>query len=212
MLHLLPFILLISLLHKVFSYEVNLEERFDFYDYDNYVNEDRKPVYTGSTIFNNNYYSVYDYFYQVIPSKNKPGIYGFLFDKTYRESCLDTCKDLIVDKDQKKNIVGVIGFNVTKLRNNFCECKGTLLKVNSFSYYPYILNIKNYNTNFHELGEEIFENSTKSITSSAKSNCYDSLMKIIKLVKAEAYTDYKLNCDEKLNKCTCSAKPLTLKP
>ena len=211
MLKLLLIMLVIILLHKVFSYGVNLEERFDFYDYDNYVNEERKPIYTASTIFDNNYYSVYDYFYQVIPSRNKPGIYGFLFDKTYRESCLDTCQNLIVEK-YPKNIVAVIGFNVTKLRNNFCECKGTLLKVNSFSYYPYILNITNYNPNFHDLGEEIFANSTKSITSSAKSNCYDSLMIIIKLVKAEAYTDYKLNCDEKLYECTCSAKYLTLKP
>ena len=211
MLKLLLIMLVIILLHKVFSYGVNLEERFDFYDYDNYVNEERKPIYTASTIFDNNYYSVYDYFYQVIPSRNKPGIYGFLFDKTYRESCLDTCQNLIVEK-YPKNIVAVIGFNVTKLRNNFCECKGTLLKVNSFSYYPYILNITNYNPNFHQLGNEIFANSISSITSSAKSNCYDSLMIIIKLVKAEAYTDYKLNCDKKLYECTCSAKPLTLKP
>ena len=122
---------LISLYHKVLSYGLNLEERFDFYDYDNYVNKERKPVYTGSTIFNNNYYYVDNYFYEVIPSKNKPGIYGFLFDKTYRESCLDTCQNLIVEK-YPKNIVAVIGFNVTKLRNNFCECKGTLLHLCTF--------------------------------------------------------------------------------
>ena len=89
-------------------------------------------------------------------------------------------------------------------------CKG--VKVNQFSYYPYILNITNYNPTFHQLGEEIFANSTKSITSSAKSNCYDYLMKIIKLVKGEAYTGYKLNCNNNDNSCNCSAKPLILKP
>ena len=193
------FILLIILINKIFSYGLNLQERFDFYDNDN------KILYTPSTNFNNNYYYEAKYFYQLIFVEDNFGIAGFS-----KESCLTTCQKKIEGDEYSKNIVAVIGFNVNYLVHNLCECKGSLVKVNQFSY-PYILNITNYNPDFHQLGQEIFVDSTRTISSSAKSNCYDSLMKIIKLEKGEAYTDYTLKSSNDDKSCNCSAKPLILK-
>ena len=152
------FILLIILISKIFSYGLNLQERFDFYDNNN------KILYTPSTNFNNNYYYEAKYFYEVVYAEHKFGIIGF-----YKESCLTTCKKKIEGDEYSKNIVAVIGFNVNYLRHNLCECKGSLVKVNQFSYYPYILNITNYNSNFFQLGQEIFVNSTRTLSTSAKS-------------------------------------------
>jgi hypothetical protein len=82
--------------------------------------------------------------------------------------------------------------------------------LNKFSYYPYILNITNYNPNYHILGEKVYV--TDKISFIFKSNCFENLMKKLKSLNVEAYNNYKIDCDENYTYCTCNANILYLKP
>ena len=92
---------------------------------------------------------------------------------------------------------------------NNCECKGSSLKVNKFTYYPFISNITNYNPNYHELGEKIYV--TDKVSFTFKRNCFENLIKKLKSLNVEAYNDYQIDCDENYKQCNCSANILYLK-
>ena len=189
------FISIVILFHKILSYEINLEERFDFYS-DFYINNGL--LFTPFTAYNRKYYHEDKYIYVNLSINNN--------------SCSNTCRESILETIDK-NTVALIGFDI-KMDNsnniNICECKGSSLKVNKFNYYPFVSNITNYNPNYHELGEKIYI--TDKVSFTFKSNCFENLMKKLKSLNIEAYTGYKLNCDEKLYECTCSANILYLKP
>ncbi len=184
-------ILFLILIHKIHSYEINLEERFDFYS-DFYRNNGL--LFTPFTTYNRKYYHEDKYIYKNIPINNE-------------FCCFNTCKNSILET-LDKNTVALIGFDI-KMYNNMCECKGISLKVNKFNYYPYISNITNYNPNYHTLGEKVYI--TDKISFTFKSNCFENLMKKLKSLNVEAYNNYQIDCDEKYTQCNCSANILYLK-
>ena len=180
------------LFHKVFSYEINLEERFDFYS-DFYSKNGL--LFTPFTTYNRKYYHEDKYIYVNLPINNN--------------SCSNTCTESILETIDK-NTVALIGYDI-KMDSNNCECKGSSLKVNKFTYYPYLLNITNYNPNYHELGEYINISSKSSLTGNAKYNCFENIKQKLKSLQIDAYNNYQIECDEKLNECTCSVHILYLK-
>jgi hypothetical protein len=189
-------ILFLILIHKIYSYEINLEERFDFYS-DFYINNGL--LFTPFTTYNRKYYHEDKYIYVNLPINNN--------------SCSNTCTESIL-KTIDKNTVALIGFDIKMDNNsnniNICECKGSSLKVNKFNYYPFVSNITNYNPNYHELGEKIYV--TDKVSFTFKSNCFENLMKKLKSLNVEAYNNYQIDCDENYKECNCSANILYLKP
>ena len=183
------FMSIVFLFHKVFSYEINLEERFDFYS-DFYSKNGL--LFTPFTTYNRKYYHEDKYIYVNLPINNN--------------SCSNTCTESILETIDK-NTVALIGFDIKMYNSNNninnCECKGSSLKVNKFTYYPYLLNITNYNPNYHELGEYI--------NISAKYNCFENMKQKLISLQIDAYNNYQIECDKKSNECICSAHILYFK-
>ena len=87
-------ILFLILIHKIYSYEINLEERFDFYS-DFYINNGL--LFTPFTTYNRKYYHEDKYIYVNLPINNN--------------SCSNTCTESILKTIDKNNIT-IIGNNV----------------------------------------------------------------------------------------------------
>ena len=176
--------------HFVYS-QIDLHLPFDF----NYENRNKFFVTNNPNGYDAKYYIQDKYIYSVIESEGK-------------YNCLDSCLNWVND-NVPKYTVAITGFDIKSIDSMKCECKGQILKMRKFQYYPSISNIEEYNKKYlfefdliKYKSKIYFFNDLKF----AEKYCYEGLSEIAKTKRGEAITNYKVSCKE--DYCDCSGNIL----